>query len=340
MSWIVGLPKAEVHLHLEGCIPPDLSAPSRRAPVRGPPSESDTTVAADRTGPITSLPQLLSYLDWSCGLIDRADDLAAIAYGTSRRATASGVRHVDAIVNPTHWPHWQGRLDAMVDALDEGFRAAESEGFATAVLCLSVKRTQEAVRGRGPGRLDPRRPPSPGGGPVDRRGRDERITQRTLRGRLRQSRPPVDCDGVPTPVSPVDPTASGRPSTCSEPSGSTTGCGPSRTRPWWPNWLAGRSPSTSVPPRMSSSASSPMWPSHPVDDLRRQGVRISLNTDDPLLYGVDVAGEYDLCARTFGWRRADVVAMARTSIESCFADEGRRRQLLRELDAFLETSGG
>ena len=77
---------------------------------------------------------------------------------------------------------------------------------------------------------------------------------------------------------------------------------------------------------------------HPVDELRRQGVRVSLNTDDPLLYGVDVAGEYALCTEAFGWDRSDLVAMARTSIESCFADDSRRRQLLRELDSFIDAS--
>src|SRR5580658_11193786 len=131
-SWVVALPKAEVHLHLEGCLDPDLvDGAARRRGV--------TPLGSAR---VTNLPQLLSYLDWSCGLIDRADDLAAIAYGAARRVSSAGVGHIDVIVNPTHWPHWRGRLDAMVEALDSGFGAAETDGFATSVLCLSVKRTQ------------------------------------------------------------------------------------------------------------------------------------------------------------------------------------------------------
>src|SRR5580692_6393753 len=97
-SWVVGLPKAEVHLHLEGCIErplvdgaarrqgvPPFSRPDR--PESGVPEPDDGGPA----GRITSLAELLSYLDWSCALIDRADDLATIAYGTARRATETGV---------------------------------------------------------------------------------------------------------------------------------------------------------------------------------------------------------------------------------------------------------
>jgi adenosine deaminase len=77
---------------------------------------------------------------------------------------------------------------------------------------------------------------------------------------------------------------------------------------------------------------------HPVEDLRRRGVKVSLNTDDPLLYGIDVVGEYERCAQAFGWGRCELAAVARTSIESCFAHPERRRQLLREHDSYVVTS--
>jgi len=75
--------------------------------------------------------------------------------------------------------------------------------------------------------------------------------------------------------------------------------------------------------------------SHPLDTLRRAGVPVSLNTDDPLLYGIDLVGEYERCAATFGWGHAELGQVARTSIESCFADPDRRAQMLEELDRHL-----
>ena len=77
--------------------------------------------------------------------------------------------------------------------------------------------------------------------------------------------------------------------------------------------------------------------SHPIDALRRAGVAVSLNTDDPLLYGIDLIGEYERCAAALGWGPADLAEMARTSIESCFATADRRAELLRELDRYLAT---
>ena len=63
-------------------------------------------------------------------------------------------------------------------------------------------------------------------------------------------------------------------------------------------------------------------------------MRVSLNTDDPVLFGSTVDGEYAACAAAFGWSRAEVVDVARTSIESCFADAGLRQDLLRDLAAY------
>jgi adenosine deaminase len=75
--------------------------------------------------------------------------------------------------------------------------------------------------------------------------------------------------------------------------------------------------------------------SHPVDALRRAGVPVSLNTDDPLLYGIELAGEYERTAAAFGWGRAELGQVARTSIASCFSDPDKRAEMLGELDRYL-----
>ena len=355
-SWIVRLPKAEVHLHLEGCVDPHLvSAAALRHGVPpfgglepagpgdvGPGDVGSADVGADDqalAGRITNLPQLLSYLDWSCTLIDRADDLAAIAYGTARRASSVGVRHVDVIVNPTHWTHWQGRLDAMVGALDDGFRSAETDGYATAVLCFSVKRNQPEAEALALvdwmlDRHHHRVAALSIDGDETSGSHNERFAEafaRAARGGLRRCAHAGESSGPDGVREAIDLLGAERidhgvwaiedPSLVTE--------------------LARRSIPLDICP--TSNAVLGIVPDvarHPVDHLRRQGVRVSLNTDDPLLYGIDVAGEYALCAETFGWGRPELVAIARTSIESCFAEEGRRSQLLRELDAFVDAHGG
>jgi adenosine deaminase len=70
---------------------------------------------------------------------------------------------------------------------------------------------------------------------------------------------------------------------------------------------------------------------HPVDALRQRGVAVSINTDDPGFLDNDLVGEYQRCIEAFGWT-ADVVRdVARTSIESSFARDDIKHQLLHDL---------
>src|SRR5580658_9453996 len=339
-SWIVGLPKAEVHLHLEGCVDPGLvKAAAKRHGVE-PFAQSEFPGDDDGlpAGSITSLAQLLSYLDWSCALIDRAEDLAAIAYATARRATESGAGHIDVIVNPTHWPPWRGRLDSMVDALDGGFGEAESDDLATARLCISVKRSQTRTEALAlvdwmVERRHPRVAALSIDGDESGGSHNERFAEAFARAAahgLRRCAHAGESSGPEGVREAVDILGAERidhgircvedPSLVAE--------------------LARRSIPLDICPTSNAVLGVvPALSRHPVDDLRRRGVRVSLNTDDPLLYGIDLAGEYARCAQAFGWGHSELAAVARTSIESCFADDDRRRALLGELDAFVGDPG-
>jgi len=70
---------------------------------------------------------------------------------------------------------------------------------------------------------------------------------------------------------------------------------------------------------------------HPVDWLRRAGVAVSLNTDDPVLLGASLEGEYALCSQAFGWSDDDLRALARHSIDASFADADVKAGLLEAL---------
>ncbi|ADZ72103.1 adenosine deaminase [Polymorphum gilvum] len=71
---------------------------------------------------------------------------------------------------------------------------------------------------------------------------------------------------------------------------------------------------------------------HPVNLLRRAGVRITLNSDDPPFFHTTLGREYGQVARTFGWSADDLMAVTRTAIEAAFCDRATRERLLAKLD--------
>jgi adenosine deaminase len=70
---------------------------------------------------------------------------------------------------------------------------------------------------------------------------------------------------------------------------------------------------------------------HPIDRLRRAGVAVSINTDDPVLMGASLVGEYALCSKAFGWSDDDLRALARNSIRASFANEHIKVRLTEAL---------
>ncbi|MEM9010476.1 MAG: adenosine deaminase [Pseudomonadota bacterium] len=75
----------------------------------------------------------------------------------------------------------------------------------------------------------------------------------------------------------------------------------------------------------------PDWPSHPVDRLRQAGVAVTLSTDDPPYFGVDLISDYAHLAETFGWTEATFAELNRTAARAAFCDEATRATILNRL---------
>jgi len=288
---------------------------------------------------VESLPELLRYLDVSCALMDRREELAAIAYAASRHATASGTRYLDVIITPLHWTAWKGRIDAMVDALDAGFRQAELDGLAPAGLCLSINRGQSAAEARGL---------------VDWmvEARHRRVVGLSIDGNEQNGSHNMRFAEA------FSVAASHGLRRCAHAGESS---GPEGVReaveilgaeridhgiravedPELVSVLASRRVPLDMCPTSNRILGLTPDPSrHPVERLRAAGVRVSLNTDDPLIYDCHLLGEYAETARIFGWGKDELISVARTSIDSCFAEEGRRQDLVRALEAYVRHRPG
>lgn len=328
-TWIAEMPKAEVHLHLEGCVP--LTSVGLDDPGRaGVPIDEETGAPV-----FTGLAQFLSFLDRACALVTGGDQTEALAYGIAERAARSGVGHTDVIVNPTHWPAWRTRLGEFVDRLDAGFAAGEADFGVTAGLCLSLLRTQPAsesvelvdwLLASAPARIVAL---SVDGNEAAAGPTGERFAPLFARARaaglhtcahagessgpegVRDAIDLLGAERVDHGIRAVEDSALVR-------------------------TLAARGVPLDICPTSNVLLGVvPSLDAHPVERLRAAGVRVSLNTDDPLLFGTSVAREYARCAEAFAWHPSTVAAIARTSIESSFAPPERRASLLSSLDAYL-----
>jgi adenosine deaminase len=326
---IQALPKAEVHVHLEGCFEPSDIERLANAAGEALPRPLDTLF--DMTG--LDLAAFLKILDWTCGLVRTPAQLAEAAYAFARREASAGVGYADVIVNPTHWPAWRDRLDEFVDALDGGFREAEADGLPPVGLCISLLRQQTAsealelvewlLERRHPrvvalsidgneaaaGRTGPRF------ADAFKRAADAGLHRTVHAGEssgpegVRDALEYLHAERIDHGIRAID-----DPALVAE--------------------LAARRVPLNVCP--GSNVQLGLYPdrqSHPLDALRQAGVPASINTDDPALMRTDLISEYAATAEAYGWDASIVRQVARTSIEASFCDADLRRRLLSALDA-------
>ena len=323
------LPKAEVHVHLEGCFEPtDIE---RLAAEAGEPLPRPVNRLFDMTG--LDLSAFLELLDWSCGLVRTPEQLGRAAYAFAEREARAGVGYADVIVNPTHWSAWRTRLDEFVAALDAGLRAAETDGLTPVGLCVSLLRQQSASEALElvEWLLDRRHPrvvalsidgneaaagrTGPRFSDAFKRAADRGLHRTVHAGESSGAEGVWDAlnylyaERIDHGIRAID-----DPTLVAE--------------------LAERRVPLNVCP--GSNVQLGLYPdrrSHPLDALRRAGVPVSINTDDPALMSTDLAAEYVATAEAYNWDMPVVRQIARASIEASFCDADLRRQLLAELDA-------
>ena len=81
------------------------------------------------------------------------------------------------------------------------------------------------------------------------------------------------------------------------------------------------------------TASCPSLPEHPVRNYFDHGLMITLNSDDPELFNSDLKSEYRLAARHFEFTREHLRELASNSIEASFLPAEQKLALLQRMEA-------
>lgn len=347
---IRALPKAEVHVHLEGGFELiDLIDLAKAAGVALPgPARSlfdvSTHYEPDVPGVTTGggaangvgvggLSGFLRFLDWECGLITTPEQAARHAYKFAARESASGIRYADAVINPTHWNAWTDRVPALFEAFAAGLDEAEQDGLATVNLCLSLLRQQTPHQGVELAEWVVRERPSRVVAlSIDG---DERASGRTGT-RFAEAFTIAKDAGLHRTVHAGE---------SSGPEGVWDAIQLLHAEridhgvraiedPELVAFLADSEISLGICPRSNLSLGVyPDWAAHPLPRLRDAGVAVTINTDDPGPLGTRLEAEWAICAETFGWDMTDMYGLAEASITASFAPEETKAKLRAELAA-------
>lgn len=70
---------------------------------------------------------------------------------------------------------------------------------------------------------------------------------------------------------------------------------------------------------------------HPLPELRRRGVKVTLGSDDPPYFGTTIGREYQVAADAFGLTDEDLLDLTQTAVNAGFAPDLVRQSVLKRL---------
>lgn len=83
----------------------------------------------------------------------------------------------------------------------------------------------------------------------------------------------------------------------------------------------------------------PSMAEHPLPTLVAAGVPVTINSDDPPMFGTTLNHEYEVAAGLLGLDDRGVADLARAAVRASFLDPAGKTALLAEIDGYVRTAG-
>ncbi|MGO1118156.1 adenosine deaminase [Rhodovibrionaceae bacterium A322] len=326
------LPKAELHCHLEGAIPPDLA---QRFAARNGQTLPAGLITEDGQGyRHSSFLDFLAGFDQVSATLSQAQDYIDLVEHYLLQAAREGVRYVEFFISPEHAAAKNISYSELLEALSQGIDQAQAAGGAVCRLIVTC------VRHLGPERalavaeqmVQSPHPYVVGFG----MGGDE------LKGSCRDFRPAFDLADKAGIATTVHAGEVGGPDSVRDALDnlpvSRLGHGVrSAEDPALLKELAQKDIHLEVCP--TSNLALKIYdslPDHPLPRLLDAGCRLSLNSDDPPFFQSSVAGEYAQAQREFGLTDSQLLQVTRWALEDSFAPQEIKESLLQDLTDWSE----
>ena len=328
MRDLVALPKAELHVHLEGSLRVDTVRDL--AARTGLPVPTGLGLDGWR---FAGFDDFIAQYTSMCALLSRPEDFRRLAYEFCEDEARNGVRYAEVVFSPSnHAPRlgddWFGPLEAVLDGLEAGRR---DFGVTTGVapdlvrdagIEMAERSLEVALKfaGRGVIALNAAGSERTGiepFGPLFRRAKDAGLRSVPHAGEwagpanvwetLEHYEPDRIGHGVRAAEDPA---------------------------------LVQHLATTGIPLEVSplSNVATGVYADvaeHPFRMLRDAGVVVTLNSDDPPMFGAWLSDVYASARETWGFSDEDLAEIARTGVRASFADADVARAILDGIDAWL-----
>ncbi|MFI1400295.1 adenosine deaminase [Streptomyces sp. NPDC020681] len=73
---------------------------------------------------------------------------------------------------------------------------------------------------------------------------------------------------------------------------------------------------------------------HPIKEMVAAGVLVTINSDDPPMFGTDLNNEYAVAARLLGLDERGLADLAKNAVEASFFDPAGKARIAEEIDAY------
>ncbi|MDX5357336.1 MAG: adenosine deaminase [Rhodobacterales bacterium] len=75
------------------------------------------------------------------------------------------------------------------------------------------------------------------------------------------------------------------------------------------------------------------WRKHPINELDRRGVKVTVSTDDPPFFHTTMEREFQMLNRAFDWDEGQFARINRTALDAAFCDADTRTRIAKKLEA-------
>ncbi|WP_370648478.1 adenosine deaminase [Chromohalobacter israelensis] len=326
-AWLRELPKAELHLHIEGTLEPALMfALAERNGVTLPYESVEAVRAAYD---FDDLPSFLTLYYQGMGVLHTREDFFDLAMAYFDRAREDGVAHVELSFDPQAHLVRGVPLEAPFEGLLAACREAESRHGISSALIMSFLRDRDPAEA-----MEVLEQAAPWHASIAAVGLDSaerdhppgRFAEVFARARA-MGIPGVAHAGEEGPAAYIrealetlDVCRVDHGVRCLEDADLVATL---RER---------RIPLTVCPLSNVKLKVTPTLAEHPLPALRDAGLNVTLNSDDPAYFGGGMLDNHVACHEAFGWTRDDFLAMTRNALAAAFMAEERRDVLLKRLD--------